>query len=89
MDKVEFVSYNEQYPCLCMGTLVLRINGKEYSDFSLTSGGGCGFNEDYSDDWIYQAPWTVHVPKELEYLKDEITKVVNKNIPFGCCGGCL
>ena len=89
MNEIEFVSYNGEYPCLCMGTLVLKINGKEYSDFSLCSGGGCGFRNDYSDEWISHGPWEVTVPEELKYLKDKINKVVNENVPFGCCGGCL
>ena len=25
---VEFVSYSGKYPCLCMGTLVLKIDGE-------------------------------------------------------------
>lgn len=64
MTKVEFVSYDGAYPCLCMGTLVLKINGVEakfhfsfnndkdkgeYSDF-WSSGGGVTFDEDWNEN---------------------------------------
>ena len=29
-DKIEFVSYDGEYPCLCMGTLVVKINDVPY-----------------------------------------------------------
>lgn len=29
-DKIEFVSYDGGYPCLCMGTLVVKINDVPY-----------------------------------------------------------
>ena len=28
---IEFVSYDGEYPCLCMGTLVIKIDGKQYA----------------------------------------------------------
>jgi len=29
--EIEFVSYNGEYPCLCNGKLVLKLNGKKVS----------------------------------------------------------
>ena len=29
-DKLEFVSYDGAYPCLCMGTLIVKINDVPY-----------------------------------------------------------
>jgi len=49
----------------------------------------CGFLNGYSESYIEKGPWEVSIPKEFEHLKKEIEEVVNKNIPEGCCGGCL
>lgn len=87
---VEFVSYNGAYPNLCSGILVVRIDGKEVSlpRFILRSGGCCGFRDDWSD-YIENGPWSVDVPEEFAEYKDAIEEVVNANIPWGCCGGCI
>lgn len=83
---VEFVSYDGHYPCLCSGTLVLRIDGKIVElKGCLVSGGG--LSEDYE---AYQDEWSIDfLPEELKPLKDIITDLVNENVEFGCCGGCI
>ena len=53
------MDYNGKFPCLCMGTLTLNIDGKfvrfgqqeKYNTFWRT-GGECGFNNDYTEDYI-------------------------------------
>lgn len=84
---VEFVSYDGHYPCLCSGTLVLRIDGKIVElKGCLVSGGE--LSEDYSE--AYQDKWSIDLlPEELKPLKDIITDLVNENVEFGCCGGCI
>lgn len=89
MNKVKFVSYTGKWPNLCSGTLTLKVNGQLRTDFELISGGGCGFDNHWEDSWISNGSWTVIVPDDLKDLKDEITEVVNENVPEGCCGGCL
>jgi len=29
--NVEFISYDGKYPCLCMGTLLVKIDGQQYA----------------------------------------------------------
>ena len=29
--NVEFISYDGEYPCLCMGTLLVKIDGQQYA----------------------------------------------------------
>lgn len=100
---VEFVSYNGEYPCLCSGSLILKIDGKEYvfgsgnykkkdlpnlkKYLSFWESGG-GLDEDYV---AYEAPWIIDYDELPEFLKqyaEEIDEVFNENVPYGCCGGC-
>lgn len=61
---VEFIDYDGAYPALCLGTLILKINGKiaifgksdsnKYKEEEIYprfwySGGSCGFSNDYND----------------------------------------
>lgn len=85
---IKFISYDGAYPCLCHGTLTLEINGVIRQDFALTSGGSCGFDENW-DECVESGPWIVHVPDDLAQYAAQITKVVNDNVPWGCCGGCI
>ena len=56
----------------------------------LISGGNVFFDEDWNEHVSY-GPWDIDLDdyKELEPYKDEILKVVNENVKFGCCGGCV
>lgn len=86
---VEFVSYSGEFPNACSGELILRIEGKEVSlGNCLCSGGHVWFDDDWWEH-IEDGPWSVNVPKEFARYADEITKVVNDNVPWGCCGGCV
>lgn len=50
---IKFISYDGKWPTLCMGTLVVEKDGKQYSmKHVLESSGSCGFNKDYSESYI-------------------------------------
>ena len=84
-NRVEFISYNGEYPCLCSGELVLKIDGNIVKwEYCMCSGGGV--TADYD---VYEGVWSVDVPNEYEHLKSEIESVVNANVEYGCCGGCI
>lgn len=88
---VEFVSYDGKYPCLCYGTLIIKVDGKTYSfNDAMISGGRIMHDEDW-DMWSEQGPWEINLEEhpELEQYKEEITRVVNENVREGCCGGCI
>lgn len=105
MTKVEFVSYDGAFPCLCTGTLVLKIDGVEtkfhysfnnkkegeYSDF-WTSGGSVAFDRDWNED-VSTGEWRfspdASFPEELKEIGDLLIAVFNENVPYGCCGGCV
>lgn len=90
---IEFISYNGAYPCLCCGTLVIKVNGKEYTfdeDSFWVSGGSCYYSNE--EEEVTTAPWIVlesELPEELKPYASEIEEVINENILYGCCGGCL
>ena len=88
--NVKFVSYNGKFPNLCSGELVLEIDGKECRfDHCLCSGGSVFFDSDWND-YVTSGPWSVtRLPEEYEKYKDEIERLVNENVPWGCCGGCV
>jgi len=104
MSKVKFVSYDGAYPNLCSGTLVLEIDGKkvsfgysykapvDYPSFWCT-GGSVRFDEDWIED-VSHGEWELSAnereyPKEIFELLPECIKVMNENVPEGCCGGCV
>lgn len=93
--KPKFVSYNGRYPNLCSGTLKFKLNGKLYTlgenrCFWLVSGGTVGFDEDWNEQ-VTTGPWSLpdSIPEELEPYRKEIEDMINKHIPWGCCGGCI
>lgn len=107
-NHVKFISYSGQYPNLCRGVLILEINGikcrfgidysdpnwREHKNFDSfwSSGGECGFYNDYSESYINYGEWQINyneLPDEYKKYAEEIDRVFNENVPFGCCGGCL
>lgn len=46
------------------------------------------FSEDWAYAYVEYGSWSVDLPEEYEAYKYEIEKVVNENVPAGCCGGC-
>ena len=88
---VEFISYDGKYPCLCMGTLTIKVNGKTYWLNNKMISGGCIMRDGYWNMWSEYGDWEIDLEKypELEPYKEEITKVVNDNVEQGCCGGCI
>lgn len=91
MRKVDIkIQYDGKYPCLCMGHLIVWINGKEwdFGKYVLESGGRCIL----SDDRIVKGEWGIideNWPEEFpEEYKKQVLSAVNEEIPYGCCGGC-
>lgn len=88
--RVEFISYNGEYPNLCSGVLIVAIEGRVVAlpAYACSSGGACYINDD-GDEYIEDGPWYVNVPDEYTEYKDEIEDCMNENVNWGCCGGCL
>lgn len=71
---VRFINYTGKYPSLCMGVLILEIDGKryhfgydydgKYKDVKMlpqfwSSGGSCGFRNNYSDTYVEHDDWRI------------------------------
>ena len=89
--KIEFLEYDGAYPCLCGGTLKIKVNGKLYClDNALMSGGDVTHDDNW-DFYVTTGDWEVDLEQfpELEPYKEQITELVNHNVTKGCCGGCI
>jgi len=91
-DKLKFVSYDGKYPNLCSGKLVMELDGEiiTFPDYCLSSGGRVWFDDEW-EDHIEHDRWSIsEFPEGFpDELKEEATDIVNENIPYGCCGGCI
>lgn len=56
-----------------------------------SSGGSVDADEDWN--WhVYTDEWEIDeesLPEQFWDVADEIDRVINDNIPYGCCGGCI
>lgn len=90
--KIEFLGYDGAYPCLCFGTLKIKVNGKLYClQNALISGGSVTWDDNNQDFDVETDDWEVSLEQfpELEPYKEQITDLVNSNVRQGCCGGCI
>lgn len=87
---IEFISYDGEYPNLCAGVLKLRIDGENvaFPRYCLVSGGSVTFDDDWQET-VTEGAWSVEVPEKFAAYKDEIEEIVNENVTWGCCGGCV
>ena len=86
---IKFIKYDGKYPNLCSGILTLEINGKKRKDIKIRTLGNAGFTKDWNE-FVQLGEWEIdELPEDLQYLELEIEKIVNENVPLGCCGGCL
>lgn len=92
----EFIDYDGGFPNLCRGCLKFRADGKTYEgQIDLASGGSSWF-DDNGDEHVEKGPWKdildfdlFETCPELKQHKAEILKMINENVPHGCCGGCV
>ena len=90
--KLEFVSYDGAYPNLCSGTLTLKLDGKKiiFPSYCLKSGGSVSFDYEGNEE-IEEGSWSIiEFPNNFpESLETEAKQLVNDNVEYGCCGGCV
>ena len=57
---------------------------------NLRSGGSVLFDKS-GEEHVYHGEWSIdNYPEDFpENLKEEAVRIVNENVPYGCCGGCI
>lgn len=59
-----------------------------------STGGRCCFSQDGTVE-IKHEPWTMECANKKDYPQEvwlalpRVLEVMNENVPYGCCGGCL
>ena len=86
------IEYDGKSPTLCMGNLVVVVDGKKwiFPKDCLLSGGKVFFDDNHDPviedgDWVVDE-WPENFPG---FQKELVTIEINKVIPLGCCGGCV
>ena len=97
--KIEFVSYDGRYPNLCSGTLTLKLDGIKktfgYGDCDYPqfwTSGGCVWFDNHSNEHVDRGAWELRddaLPAKLQPLAEQLIDVFNRNVEYGCCGGCV
>jgi hypothetical protein len=86
------LEYDGKYPNFCAGRLFITVDSVRYDfgDHCLCSGGYVWFDKEW-DEQIESGPWSIEDwPVGFpEHLKEEVLFLVNQEIPWGCCGGCV
>lgn len=88
MVKIKIEKFIENRYSLCSSLLIISVDGESFK-VELISGGTVWFDE-YMSEHIESGSWSIlDMPKKFEHLEKEIEDVINKEIPWGCCGGCV
>lgn len=104
--KIEFVKYTGDYPNLCRGVLVLKIDGEIYSFgeypredpthqfYNFWESGGSVWFDREGFEHVRERKWILSddakdLPDFLKGHEQELIDVMNSNVPYGCCGGCI
>ncbi|NMC58887.1 MAG: hypothetical protein GYA51_05810 [Candidatus Methanofastidiosa archaeon] len=89
---VKLISYDGSYPNLCSGKLVLFVDEKKwvFPPHSLSSGGRVSFDKNWRET-VDLGPWSMSEWPEgfPEEAKEEALSVINEQLSWGCCGGCV
>ena len=90
--EIKFIDYTGKYPNLCSGTLRISLDGKVFELFHALDSAGSAYMDSNWDGIVKTGDWMVNedmLPEELKPYVNEIEKLANENIEYGCCGGCL
>lgn len=71
-----------------------RKDGEELLDPFWASGGCVSFDNEWNesvtqDAWVLSDFKKSNYPPEIGDRIEDILEVMNQNVPYGCCGGCV
>jgi len=92
-ERLKFKSYDGLSPNFCWGKLILNLDGLDitFPEHCLYFDGVC-FDDNYNKiEKNDKGKWVItdfpeNFPKEL---KERANELVNENMEWGCCGGCI
>ena len=90
--EIKLISYDGEWPNLCSGTLIVEVDGKEWTfpKYCMSSGGSVWFDKGWSEH-VEDGPWGISDWPDgfPEKAKEKTINLVNEEIHWGCCGGCV
>ena len=85
---IKIEKFEEKPWALCSSLVIMSVDGKQFR-VRLHTGGAVWFDEHWCEH-VEDGPWSLwDIPDEFKHLKKELTDVINKEIIWGCCGGCV
>lgn len=88
MVVIKVIEFEDKPWALCASKVVVSIDGESFP-VRLCTGGAVWFDENWCEH-VDSGPWSVmNIPSQFKHLEKEIVEVINKSIPWGCCGGCV
>ncbi|MDR2863982.1 MAG: hypothetical protein LBV68_00020 [Spirochaetaceae bacterium] len=96
--NVQFIKYGGVYPTACLGTLTFSYVESPGSapkiisvESPLKTGGQC-YDDGTPEGVFTKGKWRLRMSmfpylSKVDFL--ELERLVNQNVPEGCCGGCL
>ena len=91
MRKIK-IKYTGEYPNLCSGKLTVYVGKRKWNfgEYCLSTGGRVWFDKECNEH-VEHGEWTItKYPKKFpKELKNKVEELVNNQIPYGCCGGCI
>lgn len=87
------LKYSYSKYALCCGDIEVHIIPlkKTFTDIFLSSGGQIvSEDNEWCSMYAETGPWDVILPDDFpgEY-SEELKELINTEIPWGCCGGCI
>lgn len=88
------IEYDGEWPCLCMGHLIVWVDDIkwDFGSYVLRSGGSIESDDDWNM-WATEGEWYIDKDAFPEGFPmkfyDDVMDEINSHIMHGCCGGCI
>ncbi len=90
------IDYDGKWPNLCSGRLNVMLGGElyEFGPRAIRTGGECHYYHSTGEIDVSEGPWKwaqdLKVPAGFPKERlPELLNLINDEVSWGCCGGCL